>query len=81
VVHYDGDPVKMGVNLEVKIHHAGLQVIVPADDSKNFTVFDRAQEVINGIRQMNDHIFEGIRQRNNELLAQSKKRLKELTKL
>ncbi len=81
VVHYDGDPVKMGVNLDVKIHHAGLHVIVPADDSKNLKVIDRAQEMINGIIQMNDHIFEGIRQRNSELLKQSKKRLKKLTKL
>ena len=81
VVNYDGDPVKMGLNLDVKIHHAGLQVIVPADDSKNLTVFDRAQEVINGIRQMNDNIFEGIRQRNSELLMHGKEQLKKLTKL
>lgn len=81
VVHYDGDPVMMGANLKVKIHPAGLKVIVPADDSKNLTVFDLAQEVINGIRQMNDQIFEGIRQRNNELFDKGKKQLKKLTKL
>jgi hypothetical protein len=65
----------------VKIHPAGLQVIVPADDSKNNTVLDLAQEVINGIRQMNDQIFEGIRQRNNELIDKGKKQLKRLTKI
>ena len=81
VVHFDGDPVSMGANLKVKIHPAGLQVIVPADDSRNNTVLDRAQEVINGIRQMNDQIFEGIRQRNNELIDKGKKQLKRLTKI
>ena len=81
VVHYDGDPVNMGANLKVKIHHAGLQVIVPADDSKNNSVLDLAQEVINGIRQINDHFFEGIRQRNNELIDIGKKHLQKLTKI
>ena len=81
VVHYDGDPVMMGANLKVKIHHAGLLVIVPADDSKDLNVIDRAQEVINGIRQMNEQFFEGIRQRNNELLDKGKEQLKKLTKL
>ncbi|MBQ8484958.1 MAG: YegS/Rv2252/BmrU family lipid kinase [Bacteroidaceae bacterium] len=81
VVHYDGDPVMMGANLKVKIHHAGLHVIVPTDDNKDFNVLDRAQEVINGIRQMNEQFFEGIRQRNNELLDKGKKQLKKLTKL
>ena len=81
VVHYDGDPVMMGANLKVKIHHAGLHVIVPTDDNKDINVLDRAQEVINGIRQMNEQFFEGIRQRNNELLDKGKKQLKKLTKL
>ena len=81
VVHYDGDPVMMGANLKVKIHHAGLHVIVPTDDNKDLNVLDRAQEVINGIRQMNEQFFEGIRQRNNELLDKGKKQLKKLTKL
>lgn len=81
VVHYDGDPVMMGANLKVTIHHAGLHVIVPTDDNKDLNVLDRAQEVINGIRQMNEQFFEGIRQRNNELLDKGKKQLKKLTKL
>lgn len=81
VVHYDGDPVMMGANLKIKIHHAGLHVIVPTDDNKDLNVLDRAQEVINGIRQMNEQFFEGIRQRNNELLDKGKKQLKKLTKL
>lgn len=81
VVHYDGDPVMMGANLKVTIHHAGLHVIVPTDDNKDINVLDRAQEVINGIRQMNEQFFEGIRQRNNELLDKGKKQLKKLTKL
>ena len=81
VVHYDGDPVMMGANLKVKIHHAGLLVIVPDDNRKDINVIDRAQEVINGIRQMNEQFFEGIRQRNNELFDKGKEQLKKLTKL
>ncbi|MCR4766295.1 MAG: YegS/Rv2252/BmrU family lipid kinase [Bacteroidaceae bacterium] len=80
VIHFDGDPGNMGANLKVKIHHAGLKVIVPAEDSKNRSVTNIAQEVINGIRQLNDYIFEGIRQRNSELLSEGKKRLQKLTK-
>lgn len=92
VVHYDGDPVNMGANLKVKIHHAGLQVIVPTDDTKDLNVLDRAQEVINGIWQMNENIFKDIKQRNeniikdikqrnNELIDKGKEQLKKLTKL
>lgn len=54
---------------------------MPTDDNKDLNVLDRAQEVINGIRQMNEQFFEGIRQRNNELLDKGKKQLKKLTKL
>lgn len=81
VVHYDGDPVEMGEDLEVRIVHQGLNVIVPSEDLKEMNVFDRAQEVINGLRQINDHVFEGIRQRNSELIDKGREQLKKLTKL
>ena len=81
VVHFDGDPVEMGTDLDVSIVYAGLHVIVPADEEKGINVIDKAQEVINGIWQMNENIFKDIRQRNIELLSQGKEQLKKLTKL
>ena len=54
VVHYDGDPVVMGVDIEVKIVKKELRVIVPQNaehDTPN--VFQRAQDYINGLKQLN----------------------------
>lgn len=54
VVHYDGDPVEMGQDIEVGIVKKALRVIVPRyaeKDSPN--VFQRAQDYINGLKQLN----------------------------
>lgn len=54
VVHYDGDPTVMGRDIEVGIVQKSLRVIVPRDagqDSPN--VFQRAQDYINGLKQLN----------------------------
>lgn len=54
VVHYDGDPVIMGADIEVKIVKKELRVIVPQNaehDTSN--VFQRAQDYINGLKQLN----------------------------
>ena len=54
VVHYDGDPVVMGRDIEVGIVKKALHVIVPRNaeqDSPN--VFQRAQDYINGLKQLN----------------------------
>ncbi len=49
VVHFDGDPMMMGENIDVKVIKEGLQVIIPRyaeKDSSN--VLQRAQDYING---------------------------------
>ena len=54
VVHFDGDPVIMGADIEVKIVKKELRVIVPQNaghDTPN--VFQRAQDYINGLKQLN----------------------------
>lgn len=54
VVHFDGDPVIMGTDIEVQIVKKELQVIVPQDagnDTPN--VLQRAQDYINGLKQIN----------------------------
>ena len=55
VVHFDGDPMMMGENVDVKIMKKGLQVIVPRDAEKDTSnVLQRAQDYINGLKQIND---------------------------
>ena len=61
VVHYDGDPVMMGEDIEVGIVKHGLRVIVPRDaeeDSPN--VLQRAQDYINGLEQLNRSYFQRL---------------------
>lgn len=54
VVHYDGDPVVMGEDVEVGIVKKALQVIVPRNAEQDTpNVFQRAQDYINGLRQVN----------------------------
>ena len=74
VVHFDGDPFEMGEDLDVSIVHLGLNMIVPSDEERELNVIDRAQEVINGIWQMNDNIFKDIKQRNELLIKDIKQR-------
>lgn len=54
VVHYDGDPIVMGTDISVGIVKKELHVLAPRDagqDSPN--VFQRAQDYINGLKQLN----------------------------
>ena len=61
VVHFDGDPMMMGENVDVKIMKKGLQVIVPRDAEKDTSnVLQRAQDYINGLKQINDAFVEDI---------------------
>ena len=54
VVHFDGDPVIMGADIEVKIVKKELRVIVPKNAGRDTpNVFQRAQDYINGLKQLN----------------------------
>lgn len=68
VAHYDGDPIMMGEDIYVNIVPAGLHVITPEEPESpehDGNVLERTQEVVlNGLRQLNDEIFEGIRKLN-----------------
>lgn len=89
VVHFDGDPMMMGEDIEVKVFKEGLQVIVPPyaeKDSSN--VLQRAQDYINGLKQINEAIVEDIAQKNKmildksrEQINKSKEQIKKLTKI
>lgn len=82
VAHFDGDPVMMGENINVKILQKGLRVIAPAKvekkDSSN--VLQRAQDYIDGLKQVNENWVEDIAQRNKQILDKGKEQLKKLTK-
>lgn len=82
VVHFDGDPMMMGENIEVKIIQKGLQVIIPRDaknDSSN--VLQRAQDYINGLKQINETLVEDITHKNKMIIDMGKEQIKKLTKL
>lgn len=89
VVHFDGDPMMLGEDIEVKVFKEGLQVIVPPyaeKDSSN--VLQRAQDYINGLKQINEAIMEDIAQKNKmildksrEQINKSKEQIKKLTKI
>lgn len=82
VVHFDGDPMMMGENINVEVIKEGLQVIIPRyaeKDSSN--VLQRAQDYINGLKQINEAIVEDIAHKNKVLLDKSKEQIKKLTKI
>lgn len=82
VVHYDGDPMMMGDNIDVKVVKEGLQIIIPRyaeKDSSN--VLQRAQDYINGLKQINEAFVEDIAHKNKMILDKSKKQIKKLTNI
>lgn len=81
VVHYDGDPMMMGEDIEVRVVQRGLQVIVPHNAEKgNLSVLQRAQDYINGLKQINESLVEDIAHTNKMILDKGKERIRKLTK-
>ena len=82
VVHFDGDPIMMGENIQIKIVQNGLRVIVPLEAPKDSpNVFQRAQDYINGLKQLNESFVEDFTSRNRMILEKGKERFKKLTKI
>ena len=82
VVHFDGDPMMMGNNIDVKIIQKGLQVIVPRTTGKEVSnVLQRAQDYINGLKQLNEIFVEDITQKNKMIIDKGKEQIKKLTKI
>lgn len=81
VVHYDGDPIMMGEDINVRIEKKGVRVIVPKDAPANsISVLQRAQDYINGLKQINESIVEDIALKNKQILDKGKKQFKMLTR-
>lgn len=80
VAHYDGDPIMMDENIDVKIVQRGLQVIVPRDAEKDTAnVLQRAQDYINGLKQLNEAFVEDLSHKNREILDKGRERFRRLT--
>ena len=82
LVHFDGDPVMADKVVEVRILPKELHVIVPLQVKKTMlgpNVFQRAQDYINGFKQINDAIMEDIMQTNRKFIDKSKEQIKKLT--
>lgn len=81
VIHFDGDPMMMGENIDVNIIQRGLQVIVPKNAEKDTSnVLQRAQDYINGLKQINESIMEDITHTNRMILDKGKEQIKKLRK-
>ena len=83
VVHFDGDPMTTGEVVEVQILPKELRVLVPSEVKKSAlmpNVFQRAQDYISGLKQINDAIVEDIAQTNRRLLDKGREQIKKLKK-
>lgn len=81
VVHYDGDPMQAGKDIDIVLIQKGLYVVVPENKKKDSgTVLQKAQEYVHGIKQINESIVEDIAHRNKVILNHNKQLIKKLTK-
>lgn len=81
VVHFDGDPMQAGEDIDIVLIPKGLHVVVPDHKKKdNATVLQKAQEYVNGIKQINESIVEDIAYKNKQILNHNKQLIKKLTK-
>ena len=79
--HYDGEPMMTDKDVEVSIVQKELKVIVPRNaDKGSANVLQRAQDYINGLKQLNETIVEDISHRNRIILDKGKEHIKKLTK-
>ena len=81
VVHFDGDPMMAGEDIEVSIVQRELKVIVPCQTCKRSgNVLQRAQDYINGLKQLNEAFVEDISHKNRAILDKGKEQIKKLAK-
>lgn len=74
-VHYDGDPMITGKDIDVEIINNGLRVIVPeVKKENNLNVLDRASDYINGFKMLNEAIWDDLTQRNKDFMKKLTKK-------
>lgn len=73
VAHFDGDPIMLGENIEVKIIKQGLKVIVPSLKNSS-RILTRAQDYLDEI----DSFIDQVARQNKVILIKSKKQVKKI---
>lgn len=74
VVHFDGDPMHAGENVNIELIQRGLHVVVPQMIVKDTNVLQKAQEYVNGIKLMNEAIVDNITDTNKKILKKLSKK-------
>lgn len=81
VVHYDGDPLMTGEEINIEIIKGGINVVVPSEKRKTSSNFlHTAADYFMGLRMLNEAIVEDITQKNKKILNKNKEIIKKLTK-
>ncbi len=78
VMHFDGDPIEGGCDIEVEVISKGLKVIVPSDKEAREAanpVVQIAQDYIRDIKEINDTIADNIHTRNQKIIQKITKKL------
>ena len=69
VVHFDGDPIEMGTEINIELIQKGLHVVVPRTEARESAkMLQKAQECVNGIKLMHEAIVYNITDRNKKIL-------------
>lgn len=75
VVHFDGDPMETGTDVNIELIKRGLRVVVPKTAEKDAAnVLQRAHEYMNGIKLMNEAIVDNITVTNKKILKKLTKK-------
>ena len=77
VMHYDGDPVMSGQDIDVEIIENALKVVVPEADKKDYGVLQRASGYFNEFNSIGDAIVEDITSKNKRLLNRLRRKIDE----
>lgn len=83
VIHFDGDPVMTGNDIDVELIPHGLNVIIPDKkkaQKKEANFLQLIAEYISEIRSINETIVEDISNKNKALINKNKEFIKKLTK-
>ncbi len=78
VVHFDGDPMMAGTEIDVEVIQRGLQVVIPRQ-KEPVNMLQKAQGYLNDLIQLNDKVVADIQEKNKTLLRHNKNLMKKLT--
>lgn len=84
VIHFDGDPVMTGNEIDVELIPHGLNVVIPEkkkSKKKEANFLQLISEYISEIRSINETIVEDISNKNKALINKNKEFIKKLTKM